>query len=98
MPGWVGSDRRARLPVDWSRLRVRLLRRDRYTCRIAGPRCTGRATEVDHVDRHGNDDDANLQAVCRACHPAKSGREGNAARPSRRRPAETHPGMITPGG
>lgn len=74
-----------------------ILRRDRYACQIRGPRCTGVATEVDHI-RPGDDHSmSNLQAVCAACHSQKSAREGNAARARLRalrlRPAEKHPGM-----
>lgn len=35
---------------------------------------------VDHIDRHGGDADANLQALCGSCHAAKTQAEAAAAR------------------
>ena len=97
---WEGSSRRRRLPKDWTRIRRRILIRDRRTCQIQGPGCLGKATEVDHIrpgDDHGDD---NLQAACAACHASKSGREGGAASAAARaarprlRPPERHPGLL----
>ncbi|GAA3136536.1 hypothetical protein GCM10010466_29190 [Planomonospora alba] len=69
--GWHTSNRRERLPGDWSRRRLIVLRRDNYTCYV----CSGDATEVDHVDRGDNHSLANLAAICRECHKAKTLRE-----------------------
>jgi len=33
----------------WRRTRLLVLQRDGYRCQIRGPKCTGRATHVDHV-------------------------------------------------
>ncbi len=95
MPGsWAGSDRRRRLPGNWeSELRPAVLRRDGHRCQVRLERCTGLASEVDHV-RAGDDHSLiNLQAACGPCHRMKSSREGSAARPSMFRPAEEHPGL-----
>lgn len=52
-------------------LRLAVLDRDRWLCQIRGPRCTQRATEVDHIVARadGGDvwDTTNLRAACRAC-------------------------------
>lgn len=93
MAGWANSDRRARLPADWPKRRAAVLRRDHHYCQIRGPRCVLTATEVDHIVAGDNHDLANLQAVCEPCHRAKT----NAERPKlppRKRPPESHPGMI----
>jgi 5-methylcytosine-specific restriction enzyme A len=100
MSGWSSSTRRQRLPKDWPRLRTAVLERDPI-CRLRYPGCTDRATEVDH--RHRGDDHslANLQGVCSSCHKRKTTSESQQARgvgPLRRRPAESHPGLIERGG
>lgn len=105
LSGWVGSNRRERLPADWQVIRRRVLARDGYRCCWVeqGVRCVERATDVDHVSPGDNDDLTNLQALCGFHHGVKSGRDGGrasararAARESRglgsRRPPEGHPG------
>ncbi|MBA9002022.1 HNH endonuclease [Thermomonospora cellulosilytica] len=85
------------LPPDWKRRRLAVLERDGHTCQIAGPRCTGRATEVDHTGAADDHRLEALRAVCSACHASRTGRQGAAARgprPSRRRPPEPHPGIL----
>ena len=55
--------------------RKRVLARAKGICQIRGPGCTYRALEADHivpVAEGGDDSDANGQAVCVACHRAKS--------------------------
>ena len=92
-PPWASSTRKTRLPADWERRRSAVLYRDGHRCQIAGPTCTQVATEVDHVvpnDDHGLD---NLQAACHPCHWAKSQAESAAARLTRARPGEKHPGL-----
>lgn len=102
------SRRTRPLPTNWPTIRRRILTRDRHTCRLGYPDCTGHATEVDHITpaTSGTDDhrDHNLQAACSRCHATKTGREASKERwknnrtPSRqpraRRP-ERHPGMTT---
>jgi 5-methylcytosine-specific restriction protein A len=98
MPGhWAGSTRRSRLPSDWPKIRHRILTRDHGLCQIATPGlCIGTATDVDHILRGDDHTDANLRAACSPCHKAKSAAEGvqaRAARPTRTRPTEKHPGL-----
>ncbi|WP_245931687.1 HNH endonuclease [Actinokineospora auranticolor] len=63
-------------------------------CRLCG---LWPSTQVDHIapgDDHGLN---NLQGVCSGCHAAKSASEGGraaAARRSRLRPPERHPGEL----
>lgn len=95
------SDRAQRLPSNWQALRLRVLRRDRYSCQArmqsTGSRCGERANQVDHIvpgDDHSLD---NLQALCEWHHSRKSSAEGAAARrprPSRYLPRESHPGLL----
>jgi 5-methylcytosine-specific restriction protein A len=98
--GWAGSDRRERLPADWTARRVRVLRRDGYRCQARdslGHRCGMPANQVDHIDPGDDHSLENLQALCRWHHARKSSAEGNAAhrrRPSTRRPPEPHPGSL----
>ncbi|MCG5450808.1 HNH endonuclease [Micromonospora sp. NIE111] len=95
---WEGSDRGARLPRDWSRIRARVLRRDGRRCQIPGPsgvRCGEPANEVDHIAPGDDHRPENLRAACRRCHALKSSREGNASKSVRRRPSERHPGDLT---
>lgn len=98
--GWETSDRRSRLPANWSTLRVRVLRRDGYRCQARdslGAQCGAPANQADHV-RPGDDHSLeNLQSLCRWHHARKSSAEGAAARPPRptqARPPEAHPGML----
>lgn len=94
------SDRAARLPADWQRIRLRVLRRDRYRCRAKmsnGFECGEPANQVDHIIPGDDHDEANLQALCRWHHARKSSEEGAAARQpraSRTRRPERHPGAL----
>lgn len=81
---WGGTSQRERTgqPGLDQATRMRILRRDCYTCQECG---RGQAKHVDHdVPRSegGSDDDANLKTLCRECHASKSGREGARARRS----------------
>lgn len=89
------SDRRSRLPRNWTSIRRRVLIRDKF-CRVCE---VNLSTEVDHIlpgDDHG---DENLQGICRYCHSRKSAREGGLATGAqrrhlvalRKRPQEEHP-------
>ena len=90
------------LPRGWSALRRMILDRDGQQCTWTddGVRCTQPATDVDHVipaHKGGTDEPHNLRALCRWHHNRKTGREANAARVKiapRRRPGESHPGLI----
>jgi 5-methylcytosine-specific restriction protein A len=91
---WATSTRRSRLPSNWDTIRAYVLHRDDWRCQIRGPRCAGRASDVDHIERGDNHAVKNLQAACRPCHASKSSREGRAAKASPKRAPETHPGII----
>jgi 5-methylcytosine-specific restriction endonuclease McrA len=103
-----GSRRSRPLPPGWTATRLRILARDGYTCPCGAP-----ATDVDHVvgaAEGGSEEDANLRALCRACHLAKTqksaGQRGGlvtgkirreiAARKYRQ--PEHHPGLKRPEG
>lgn len=92
---WEHSTRRADLPADWRTRRVAVLERDQYRCVIRGPRCTGRATEVDHTGARTDHRLEQLRAACHACHADRTGRQATAAREARRRRrVEPPPGLI----
>lgn len=63
----------------WERIRLRILKRDLYTCKIR-TYCRGaRATEVDHIIPisqfpEGRLLESNLQASCKPCNAAKGNR------------------------
>lgn len=64
---------------EWEILRARILKRDKYLCQTCLRK--GIATEakaVDHIKAKafgGTDDEANLQAICQACHKEKTAHE-----------------------
>lgn len=58
------SRRRRELPDDWSRIRKRVLARDRYLCAF----CGAPATDVDHIVPGGDHSLGNLRSLCRTCH------------------------------
>ena len=64
--------------ADWERLRLAILRRDQWRCRIDGPGCTHRATSVDHIVPlalgGARLDPANVRAACRHCNSALGAR------------------------
>lgn len=96
---WDSSDRRARLPNDWARRRLRVLRRDAYACQVrdaSGLMCLERGNEVDHIVNNDDHDYSNLQTICRAHHAAKTQAEARAGRiaKGRRRPPSPHPGSL----
>lgn len=99
------SERGARLPADWQRRRLDVLRRDSYACQAKdshGVRCLEHANQVDHVERGDDHSLANLQALCEWHHKKKTAREGGDAAASahrvryasRFRPREAHPGLL----
>lgn len=91
-------------PGNWKTTRKRILARDGHTCTVTG--CTTPALEVDHivnVAAGGTHADDNLTSLCYTHHAAKTQLERaagiaryHAARPHTR-PAEQHPGRISPG-
>lgn len=76
----------------WQVVRLQVLHRDGYECKIQGPRCTHLATTVDHLDEvitHGSAIPPldRLQAACGPCNFGKGAALGNqrrARKPSRR--------------
>ena len=97
---WDTSDRKARLPSDWSTRRVRVLRRDGYKCQARDSlnvMCGEPANQVDHIKPGDDHSLENLQALCRWHHARKSSAEGAAARrprPRQAREPEQHPGLL----
>jgi len=97
---WESSDRKARLPSDWSTRRVRVLRRDGYKCQARdslGVLCGAPANQADHIEPGDDHSLENLRALCRWHHARKSSAEGAAARrprPKQARDPEPHPGML----
>lgn len=58
-------------------LRIKILKRDRYTCKYCGARAPDVELEVDHkipVSRGGTDDESNLITSCLDCNRGKSNR------------------------
>ncbi|UFD97940.1 HNH endonuclease [Streptomyces phage Pablito] len=104
MPNWEGSDRRSRLPKDWSKIRLRVLRRDGGQCTAlteAGARCDSSASDVDHIVAGDDHSLGNLRSLCSYHHKIKSGQEGAAAYNAKRRAiakrfqrSEQHPGLL----
>jgi 5-methylcytosine-specific restriction protein A len=63
--------------AEWLAIRERILLRDSYRCRDCGCLCHGKGNaHVDHVNGDdSNNDDSNLQTLCRRCHSSKTARE-----------------------
>jgi 5-methylcytosine-specific restriction endonuclease McrA len=98
---WSGTRTRSSevtATAAWKRVRLRILKRDNYLCQVRGPRCTGRATQVDHIvnvaDGGAKLDPANLQSICPSCNAIKASREAAKARNRWKRQPEPHPGLI----
>ena len=65
----------------WQRLRLAVLKRDRFVCQCMRCKAANRvrlATEVDHIvskAQGGTDDPSNLQAIASECHKVKTQEE-----------------------
>lgn len=104
MSGWASSDRRAHLPRDWAKRRLRVKRRAHGRCECLGDcgqhedRCTEPGTDCDHLA--GRDDHRLevLQWLCSDCHDRKTmterQRDQNEAKKRAKRPPPRHPGLI----
>lgn len=71
---------------DWTRLRERMLLRDKGLCQPCNHQGrVSQATEVDHIvpkTQGGTDDPTNLQSICSACHKIKTALESTGERAS----------------
>ena len=60
---------------QWRRIRLEVLDRDGWLCRINGPKCTLQATEADHIIPlefgGARYDKANLRAACKTCNAGR---------------------------
>lgn len=79
-----GRNRSGEYGYAWQKLRLWVLRRDRYLCQecLRNGRVTP-ATEVDHIKpkfEGGTDEACNTQGICRLCHKVKTQREALRAR------------------
>ncbi|HVX20897.1 MAG TPA: hypothetical protein VHB02_06100 [Acidimicrobiales bacterium] len=97
---WSTSNRHGRLPGNWAAIRQATFERDGGICQSCGKaaaiydieRKRWVGGECDHVE--AGDDHTRTQTLCTSCHRAKSSREGAAARPTRNREPERHPGRL----
>lgn len=78
----------------WQRIRKNILTRDNHQCQIAGPKCTGTATHVDHIIPITKGgawwDPDNLRAACKNCNLARADHNPN----ERWKTADTHITLI----
>ena len=94
------SERRKRLPRNWTQLRRRRLEIDGYQCVAiradTGERCSDRATDVDHLVEMSDDHRIEaLQSLCSHHHDAKTAAAaGRASAQKRKKPQPRHPGVI----
>ena len=74
------ADGSFRYDGPWRKVRLAVLERDGWKCRIGGPGCRVRASEVNHVVAvslgGGVYDPENLRAACSVCNAARGGRLG----------------------
>lgn len=72
---------------QWRRLRLAVLERDGWRCRIQGTGCTVTADEPDHIISRDDGGDpwdmANLRAACAHCNRSRGGKVGAAKTNSR---------------
>lgn len=99
---WSTSDRRTRLPRDWSAIRRQVKARAHGLCEYAHhvDACDGIGTDADHV-RAGDDHTLNnLQWLSEPCHKHKTATEtaarNHANAQLKHKPTESHPGRRTP--
>lgn len=88
---WAPGTRRVN-SAAWARQRKRILARDNHECQIRGPKCTGQATEVDHMSPWVPGEtvpDSSLQAACKPCNAGLGAPEG-------RNPDVPLPGWLEP--
>jgi 5-methylcytosine-specific restriction endonuclease McrA len=83
------ADRRRdsqRYGAAWRRARKAALERAGHRCEIRTEACTGRATQVDHVNGAENDPEhRHLRAACAPCHRKVTAQQGGGYRRSSRK-------------
>ncbi|MFE6282447.1 HNH endonuclease [Streptomyces sp. NPDC057877] len=87
-------------PTGWKRIRAGILERDGGVCTWIddGERCTEPGTDVDHIGDPDDHSPANLRLLCGYHHRRRTALQARAARgplPTRRRPTEAHPGLVS---
>lgn len=82
---WPTTSRQSRgYGAAWTKLRLRILARDKHLCQPcikATPKRIHTATHVDHIvpkAKGGTDDEINLQAIAAECHAEKTAIENGA--------------------
>lgn len=74
-----GSTAKRGYGTEWKKLRVVILKRDKYLCQECKRNgLVKRGNHVDHVISKalgGTDEPSNLQVLCESCHMTKTGRE-----------------------
>ena len=97
---WSTSDRRYRLPSNWTALKTHVKHRAGGKCEAShhDPRCDGTGHDADHIILGDDHSLENLQWLNVYCHRAKTARESAARNRAnaalRKRPAEPHPGRL----
>jgi 5-methylcytosine-specific restriction protein A len=75
--------------VQWRALRLYVLERDGWRCRICAEGCTGEATQADHIVAVAEGgppfDPLNCRAACEFCNKSRGGALGNRRRRERER-------------
>lgn len=109
MPQWRRSSPRTELPRNWPQLCLQVRAIYGTACHVCGHQGAADTDHLVPRSLGGTDSLDNLRPICGrgcpycrlegkpSCHLSKSGREGAqalAARRSRRRPPEPHPGLI----
>lgn len=74
-PAWLGSKSRQMSGWQWSKIRRRVMARDRYRCRWCGETATQVDAIVNSARGGSHFDLGNLQALCDDCHTLKTERE-----------------------
>ncbi|MEU3976880.1 HNH endonuclease signature motif containing protein [Streptomyces bacillaris] len=94
-----GAWRTTPRPRGWKALRAQALERDGAQCTWIddGERCPEPGTDADHIGDSEDHRLDNLRMLCGYHHRKRTAMQARAARgpiPSRRRPAEPHPGLL----
>lgn len=79
MPRAMAAQRKSRTIYNtraWRVVRQQAFERDGYRCQIRGPKCKGKATEVDHIipvnDGGALYDLSNLRSACKTCNVGRA--------------------------